>query len=74
MWMIIGRFVLRIMLGNRQNIMVSAFTKITEPVYRLTRKIIPFAKESYVPFLSIVLIIVIRLILIVFFKPGTLPK
>ena len=74
MWMILGRLILARMIGNRQNIMLSAFVKITEPVYSVTRRILPFAKEGCIPFLSIVFIIVIRLILIIVFKPGPLPK
>jgi len=70
MWMILGRFILTMIIGNRQNIMMSAFIKLTEPVHRLTRKIMPFAKESCVPFLSILLIILLRFAILVFFKPG----
>lgn len=70
MWMIVGRIILSLMIGNKQNIMLSAFVKITEPVYRVTRKIAPFAKESCVPFFSIFFIIIIRLFLVIIFKPG----
>ena len=70
MWMILGRFILTMIIGNRQNIMLSAFIKLTEPVFRLTRRIMPFAKESCVPFLSILLIILLRFAILVFFKPG----
>ncbi len=71
MWMIMGRIILTLMLGNRQNIMMNAFAKITEPVYRITRKIMPFAKESCIPGLSIVLLIIIRLAIVLILKPGT---
>ncbi|MBI5640532.1 MAG: YggT family protein [Nitrospirae bacterium] len=74
MWMIVGRFILSRIIGGRQNIILSAFIKLTEPVFRVTKKILPFAKAGFIPFFSIVLIIIIRLMLIVFFKPGTLPK
>ena len=37
MWMIVGRGILELILGNRQNIMLLAFVKITEPVYGVTR-------------------------------------
>ena len=70
MWMILGRFILTMIIGNRQNIMLSAFIKLTEPVFRLTRRIMPFAKDSCVPFLSILLIILLRFAILVFFKPG----
>ncbi len=71
MWMIMGRIILTLMLGNRQNIMMNAFIKITEPVYRITRKIMPFAKEGCIPGLSIVLLIIIRLAIVLILKPGT---
>ncbi|HCL82264.1 MAG: hypothetical protein A2077_05145 [Nitrospirae bacterium GWC2_46_6] len=71
MWMIMGRIILTLMLGNRQNIMMNAFIKITEPVYRITRKIMPFAKESCTPGLSIVLLIIIRLAIVLTLQPGT---
>lgn len=70
MWMIVGRVFLTFILGNRQNIMMLAFVKITEPVYRITRKLLPFAKESCIPFLSVLLIIVIRLAMIVILRPA----
>lgn len=74
MWMILGRVFLTLIIGSRNNIMQAAFVKITEPVYRITRKIVPFAKEGCIPFYSIGLIIVIRLILIIIFSPGIQPK
>jgi hypothetical protein len=36
--------------------------------------ILPFARESCIPFLSILIIIILRLMLIIFFNPGTQPK
>lgn len=74
MWMILGRFILTLIIGNRQNIMLAAFVKITEPIYRVTRMILPFTRESYIPFLSILIILILRLMLIIFFNPGTQPK
>lgn len=73
MWMILGRVLLSLILGNRQNIMLSAFVKITEPVYRITRKILPFTKESCVPAVSILLLIIVRFALIIIFPPGPKP-
>ncbi|GAB4482446.1 MAG: hypothetical protein OHK006_00880 [Thermodesulfovibrionales bacterium] len=71
MWMIIGRVVITLILGGRQNVMTLAFVKITEPVYRITRTILPFAKESCVPGLSVLLIIVVRLVFVLFVRPAT---
>lgn len=70
MWMIMGRIILTLMIGNRQNIMMNAFIKITEPVYRVTRKILPFTKERWIPAVSIVLIIIFRMALIIIFSPS----
>lgn len=69
MWMIIGRVVFVLMLGNRDNVMMRAFVKITEPIYRMTRKILPFMKENYIPAVSIALIVVLRFALIIIFSP-----
>lgn len=71
MWMIIGRVILMLMIGERETVVMGIFKKVTEPVYRITRKIVPFAKESWVPALSIVFIIIIRLALVIVFEPGT---
>jgi uncharacterized protein YggT (Ycf19 family) len=70
MWMILGRSILVLMIGNRDNVMMRAFIKITEPVYRITRKILPFTKESCIPAVSIALIIVLRLALILILSPA----
>lgn len=71
MWMILGRLLLALILGDRQNFLVSLFAKITEPVYRVTRKIMPFAREKSIPWFSILIIIIIRVTIIIIFKPAT---
>jgi len=74
MWMVLGRIILTLIIGNRQNIMLAAFVKITEPVFRATRVILPFAKESCIPFLSVLFIVILRVMLIIIFKTGIQPK
>ncbi|OGW41635.1 MAG: hypothetical protein A2010_14925 [Nitrospirae bacterium GWD2_57_9] len=69
MWMILGRVVLSVISGNRVTFLTGLFEKITEPVYRITRTIAPFAKGGWVPFLSIVLIFLLRIVLIVLSSP-----
>jgi len=69
MWMILGRVLLTLVIGNRQNILTGLFVKITEPVYRITKKVLPFANERYIPWLSILLIIIIRFAIITIFRP-----
>ena len=71
MWMILGRILLSLLLGGGQNFMTNAFAWITNPAYRITQRILPFAKGGWVPFFAIILIIMIRLALVVIFEPGT---
>lgn len=71
MWMILGRIVLSLLPGNRDNFMLRAFAKITEPAYRITQRILPFAKGGWVPFFTVLLIIIIRLALVIIFEPAT---
>jgi uncharacterized membrane protein len=70
MWMILARVIFTLMIGNRPNVMLNAFVKITEPVYRLTRRLAPFVKESCIPAVSILLILIARIVLVIIFKPG----
>jgi hypothetical protein len=70
MWMIVGRGFLTLIIGNRQNIMMLAFVKVTEPVYSVTRKILPFAKGRWVPVLSFFLIAAVRLAMIIVLHPA----
>lgn len=70
MWVILGRVVLGLIVRNRENFMLSIFTKVTDPAYRVTQKIFPFAKGGWVPFMAILLTITLRIALVVFFEPG----
>ncbi|MEW5747011.1 MAG: YggT family protein [Nitrospirota bacterium] len=70
MWMILGKGILTLMVGRRQNMLFAMFDKVTEPIYKVTRKLVPFAKDRWIPALSIVLIIIIRLALAIAFKPA----
>jgi len=70
MWMILGRVLLAAVIRNKQNIMLSAFIRITEPVYRLIRSLIPFVNERWIPFLSILVILLIRFAIILFLTPD----
>jgi uncharacterized membrane protein len=74
MWMILGRAVLMLISGNRPTFLTGLFVKITDPVYRITKRIIPFAKEGWIPFLSVVLIIIMRLLLIILASPTGAQK
>lgn len=70
MWMIVGRAILSRIIGNRQNIMLLAFVKVTEPVYSVTRKLLPFAQGLWVPVLSFLLLAAVRLALIIALHPA----
>jgi hypothetical protein len=70
MWMIVGRGMLTLIIGNRQNIMMLAFVKVTEPVYGLTRKALPFVKGRWVPVVSFFLLAAIRLAMIIILHPA----
>ncbi len=65
MWLIVGRIVLSLFGTKRENFMMSFFIKFTEPIYKITRKVVPFSNEGCVPWLSIVLIIVIRVVIVI---------
>jgi uncharacterized protein YggT (Ycf19 family) len=70
MWMIVGRGVLELFLRNRQNIMTLAFVKITEPIYAVTRRILPFASAKWVPVWSFFLLALVRLAMIILLHPA----
>lgn len=70
MWMIVGRGILELVLGNRQNVMTLAFVKITEPVYRVTQKILPFSRGKWVPVWSFFLLALVRLAMIILLHPA----
>jgi uncharacterized protein YggT (Ycf19 family) len=68
MWLVIGRVVLSLFTSSRENFIMSFFIKFTEPVYKVVKKIFPFAKESCIPSLSILFIVIIRVTLIIIFR------
>ncbi len=70
MWMIVGRAFLALIVGNRENIVVLAFARITEPVYGVTRRLLPFARGRWIPVLSFLLLAAARLALILLLRPA----
>lgn len=73
MWLIIGRVILSLFIQNTQNFMLAFFIKFTEPMYRITRTLLPFAQVSpekrgtvwefiggCIPFFSVVIVIILR--------------
>lgn len=71
MYMIVGRGFLRLIIGERPNIMMLAFAKVTDPVYALTRRILPFVAERWVPAVSFFLLAAIRVAMIIALHPAT---
>lgn len=70
MWLIVGRLLLSFFLKNRENFMLGFFIKFTEPLFRITRKIFPFARESCIPFISMLLVVMLRIAVVFLLKQG----
>lgn len=71
MYMIIGRGVLRLIIGERSNLMMLAFVKVTEPVYGLTRRFLPFVGKRWVPVVSFFLLAAARVAMIILLHPAS---
>jgi len=70
MWMIVGRALLRLIGGDRENPVMLAFVKVTEPVYAVTRRILPFARPAWIPALSFLFLVAARVAVIVLLLPA----
>jgi uncharacterized protein YggT (Ycf19 family) len=70
MWMIVGRGLLRLIIGDRRNLMMLAFVKVTEPVYGLTRRLLPAVGERWVPVVTFFLLVAARVAMIVLYHPA----
>lgn len=70
MWMILGRVILKLISGGKPTFLTGLFEKVTDPVFRATKTILPFISERWVPFFSILLIVFLRLALIIIFHPA----
>ena len=73
MWMIVGRALLTLVTGGRETIVTLAFVKVTEPVYAVTRKVLPFAAAGAVPALSFLLLVAARVALFLLLRPTAGP-
>lgn len=71
MWMILGRVLMILMLGNRDTLFHRLFAKVTDPIYTLVRKTLPFVRESCVPATAFFAILFLRFALILIFHPAT---
>lgn len=70
MWLIIGRYILVFLTGGKKSFMMDFFVKFTDPLYKVTRRVFPFLKEGLVPLATIILIILIRVSVMIIFKPS----
>ena len=87
MWMVVGRVIVTLITAAKQTFVLGIFQKITDPVYRLVRTILPFTEVppekrggmyeaigGCAPFAAFFLIAVIRVVLIWNFGPPPLAK
>jgi uncharacterized protein YggT (Ycf19 family) len=70
LWMIIGRHIVELFARGKANIILNIFIKVTEPYYNIIKRVFPFAKGAWIPVLSIVTIIILRIMLIAVFGTG----
>lgn len=49
--------------------MMDFFVKFTDPIYQITRRALPFLKEGLIPLATIIFILLIRISVIIIFKP-----
>ena len=64
-WLIIGRYILRVLVGGRQNFVTELFRVATDPVLGAVRRIAPgFVGNAFVPLLTIALLLALRVTLL----------
>lgn len=69
MWLIIGRYILVFLTGGKKGFMMDFFERFTNPLYHVTKRVFPFLRERFIPLATIILIILIRISVMVIFKP-----
>lgn len=69
-WLIIGRAVLRFLVGDRRNFIVDLFRLATDPLFRLIRRLTPrFVGDGLIPWLSILVLLALRVALLPLLRP-----
>ena len=64
-WLIVGRFVLGLLVGRRENFITELFRRATEPVFQLVRRVVPaFISSAYIPFVTILALTALRFALL----------
>jgi hypothetical protein len=87
MWMILGRIIVTLMVGSKDNVITGMFRKVTDPIYKVVRAIVPFADVppekqgtmwgaigGCIPFFSFFFIVMLRIALILFFGPPPMAR
>lgn len=70
MWLIIGRYILFFLTSGKRGFMMDFFVRFTDPLFKITRRILPFLWEGLIPFATIILIILIRVSVMIIFNPS----
>jgi uncharacterized protein YggT (Ycf19 family) len=64
-WLIIGRWVLRLLVGQRENFFTELFRRGTDPAFRLVRRLLPsLVPDRYIPLWTLLLVALARLALL----------
>ena len=64
-WLIVGRYVLDLLVGGRQNFFTDLFHRGTDPVFAVVRRITPgFIDSRHIPWISLALLMVLRVLLL----------
>ena len=64
-WLIVGRFLLGLLIGDRPNFFMDLFRRGTDPVYALVGRLtLGRVAPRYLPWLSLLLLGVLRLLLL----------
>ncbi len=70
-WLIVGRVLLTLITGGHRNFFSDLFVRATEPIYRITRALLPAAvADRYVPLAALVGLLILRLALLPLIKLG----
>ena len=70
-WLIVGRFLLGLLVGDRPNFFMDLFRRGTDPVYALVDRVtLGRVAPRYIPWLSLLLLGVLRLLLLPLLRPD----
>ncbi|MDA8187199.1 MAG: YggT family protein [Dehalococcoidales bacterium] len=68
-WVLIGRLILALLIGERRNFVMDLMRRATDPVLYLVRRLLPTCvADRYIPWLSLPLLMALRLTLLPLFR------